>query len=281
MAGLLPRRPRLDKPGLFITGTDTGVGKTVVTCAIAWHLRQGVSRDLNSGASPQSGHGERCNRVGVCKPISTGCRRDREGLVSEDVEALAHFSDCREPLAVINPVQYRLPVAPAVAAEQAAETIDGGTIVRSLEQLDRGHDVILVEGIGGLLVPLNHQDPQYTLIDLVKAIGYPVLVVTRAGLGTLNHTAMTVRLLRGAGLAVAGLVINGFIADSSRVSNSQADESMATNRIWLERMNKLNVLAMVPACEPATVIPYQGQLPHAILDTVGETYWPDVLAHAL
>ena len=101
--------------GLFITGTDTGVGKTVVTCALAWALRrQGVAR------------------VGVCKPFATGCRRDREGLVSPDAEALAHFADCRLPLDVINPLRFAAPLAPAVAAEQAGLPTDFAPLRRSL-----------------------------------------------------------------------------------------------------------------------------------------------------
>ena len=279
MARLMPRRPRLDKPGLFVTGTDTGVGKTLVTCAIAWHLRQHAILRMDSGGRGSGDVGRR-NRVAVCKPVATGCRRDREGLISEDAEALAHFADCREPLDVINPVRYRQPVAPAVAAQQTDAAIDGRAIVRSLERLGAGHDVILVEGIGGLLVPLDNHDPECTVIDLIKDIGFPVLVVTRAGLGTLNHTAMTVRLLRGAGLAVAGLVVNGFIADSSSAAEREADASMATNRSWLERMNGLRVLATVPACGATAVAPQAGHLPPAILDAVGVTYWPQVLAPA-
>ncbi len=264
MAPALPRTPRLTKPGLFITGTDTGVGKTVVSCAIAWHLRQ------------QADEGR--DRVAVCKPIATGCRRDREGLVSEDAEALAHFADCREPLEVINPVRYRQPVAPAVAAEQTRLPVDGEAIVTSLERLDAEHDCLLVEGIGGLLVPLDARHPDCTVLELIEAIGLPVLIVTRAALGTLSHTAMTVRLLRAARQRIAGIVINGFVADASGTADAHVDASMTTNRTWLSRMNDVPVLATVPACPADTVAPQKGRLPAAVLDAVRVTYWPRILS---
>ncbi|MEX2212535.1 MAG: dethiobiotin synthase [Phycisphaeraceae bacterium] len=286
--------PPLAKPGLFITATDTGVGKTVATCAIAWQLRQ-----------------QGLSRVGVCKPMSSGCRRDREGLVSEDAEALAHFADCRQPLSVINPIRYARPLAPAVAADLADEPPDFAALTRSLELLEATQDCVLFEGVGGLLVPLHPKRPQWTVLDLAVALNYPVVVVCRAGLGTLNHTAMTVRLLREAGCTIAGLIINGYIPDpgeamatavkqsarsdepsrasksdveSARLPVSQTlqsdprDDSMSTNRIWLQKMNHVPILATIPTCPSAGVAPEKGRIPDAILDAVGLTYWPDVLA---
>ena len=251
---------RLTKPGIFVTGTDTGVGKTVVSCAIAANLRT---------------HGM---RVGVCKPLASGCRREREGLVSEDAEALAHFADCRESLSVINPVRYALPVAPAVAAEQSGEAVDFQAIADSLRVLERSSDVILVEGVGGLLVPLDHRNPRYTVLDMAKAVGFPIVVVARALLGTLNHTAMTVKLLRDAGCDVAGVVVNGFDADSAKTGDRGLDVSMSTNRQWIQKMNGVPILATVPACESGTVAPEKGMIPGAVLDAVALHYWPALAA---
>src|SRR5690554_472814 len=140
--------PRLRCPGLFITATDTGVGKTVTACAIAAVLRQQ----------------QRGVRVGVCKPFASGCRQEREGLVSADAEALAHFADCRQPLDVINPIRFARPLAPAVAAEQARATIDWSEAARSLAVLDESSDALLVEGVGGLLTPLDPADPDATVL---------------------------------------------------------------------------------------------------------------------
>ncbi len=289
--------PRLTKPGLFITATDTGVGKTVATCAIAAALRKQGAR-----------------RVGVCKPFASGCRKEREGLVSEDAEALAHFADCRAMLDVINPIRYAKPLAPAVAAELAGQPPDVEELGRCLSLLDREHDVMLIEGVGGLLVPLSPSKPKVTVLDLIQAIGYPVVIVTRAGLGTLNHTAMTVRLLRDAGCDVAGLVVNGYVPDpgdpmmvnlsaadvkhlrlsashkksedSSSFSPSDTlradpqDESMMTNRRWLHRMNSADVLATLPLLEPSLVAPQRGVIPEAILDAAALTQWLDVVGES-
>ncbi len=276
--------PRLTKPGLFITATDTGVGKTVASCAIAAALRR------QTGA-----------KVGVCKPFSSGCRREREGLVSDDAEALAHFADCRATLDVINPIRFAKPLAPAVAAEVAQEPPDLRELSRSLARLDEDHDFLLVEGVGGLLVPLLPDRPKVTVLDLAMELGYPVAVVCRAGLGTLNHTAMTVQLLQGAGCDVAGLILNGYIpdpgdplatavkagdgakkrkvpippADSLRIDLK--DESMATNRIWLPRTTGVPILATLPLCPAEQVAPQKAQLPEAILEAAMLTYWADVM----
>lgn len=254
-AVLFTTPPRLSKPGLFVTATDTGVGKTVVTCAIAHCLQR------------------RIGRVGVCKPFATGCRQDDRGqLVSDDALALAHFAGCQEPLDTINPIRYAQPLAPAVAAQQTGILPDPDSIIHSLETIDAHSDVVLVEGIGGLLVPL---DDTHTVLDLVSWLAYPVVVVTRAGLGTLNHTAMTVRLLRQSACRIAGLVVNG--DDSDRPD--QSDPSQPTNRQWLARMNQTLILATIPACGPAAgVQPSQGRIPQAILQAVGVPHWPDIVS---
>lgn len=245
----------LDKPGLFVTATDTGVGKTVITCAIAWALRkQGLA-------------------VGVCKPFASGCRQEREGLVNDDALALAHFADCRQPLDVICPIRFAQPLAPAVAAQLAGAPPDYSLLARSLERLNAAHDVLLIEGVGGLLVPL---DEKHTVLDLVAALGYPVVVVTRAGLGTLNHTAMTVTLLRQAGCEVAGLVVNGYESDPA----CHEDPSMATNSDWLTKMNRTPILATVAACPPDQVDAGRGRIPEAILEAVGRVDWPDRLGQS-
>jgi dethiobiotin synthetase len=251
---------RLRKPGLFITATDTGVGKTVVTCAIAAAVR---------AQQPAI-------RLGVCKPLSSGCRHDREGLVNEDAEALAHFADCRQPLSVINPIRFAAPLAPAVAAEQMHGKIDWDELRRALLVLDEQSDALLIEGVGGVMVPLDPAQPRRTVLDLAAAIGFPVLVVARSTLGTLNHTAMTVRLLRDAGCCVAGLVMNCYDADAA----SEEDPSVASNRNWLEKMNSVKVLAIVPRVAGGKVMPQRGQLDSAVLDAVAMTYWPAVLENA-
>src|SRR3954471_10710643 len=119
-------------PGLFVTATDTDVGKTVIAGAIAdWFRRRGA-------------------RVGVSKPIASGCVRRREGLVSEDAEFLASCADARFPLDLICPQRYREPLAPAVAADRAQQPLDWSAVDCSLQLMSRDSDVMIVEGVGGI-----------------------------------------------------------------------------------------------------------------------------------
>lgn len=232
--------------GLFVTATDTDVGKTLVTCGIAALLRR-------TGL-----------RVGVAKPFASGCRLERDTLVSPDAEALAHFADTPEPLAVVNPIRYRQPIAPAVAAEAARRPVDEAAMAEAMVRVDGGAEVMLVEGAGGILCPI---DRQRTMLELAVAVGYPVLVVTRPDLGTLNHTALTCRAIRQAGLKVAGLVINRYDPDS-------ADASVATNPTWLSRMNRADVLATVPEAPGAA--PERGELPPAVVEALDVVDWTRV-----
>lgn len=248
------------KPGLFVTGTDTEVGKTLIACAIAAAMRRQLP-----GIS-----------LGVSKPFASGCRHDREGLVNEDAEALAHFADCKQPLNVINPIRYAAPLAPAVAAQEVDEPIDWQTLDRSLALLERESDALLIEGVGGLMVPLDPQRPKYTVLDFIKAIGFPVVIVTRANLGTLNHTAMTVRILKQAGCNIAGLVLNGYVVDPVETD----DPSIASNRIWLEKLTGVKTLAVVPKVDPLGAQPERGRIDPAVLEAVEMTYWPDVFGLA-
>ncbi len=205
-------------PGLLVTGTDTGIGKTVVAGAIAdWFRRQG-------------------KRVAVCKPVGSGCVRRREGLVSEDAEFLAHCADASHPLDVVCPVRYVEPLAPAIAAERAREPLDWTAIDRSITTLSSGSDVLVVEGVGGLMVPM---DPNHTFLDVAKWLSLPTVVVARPGLGTINHTLLTVNALREAGVAVAGVVINRYPAQT-------ADVAAETNPPAIEKWGKVSVLCIVP-----------------------------------
>ena len=246
---------RLTRPGLFITGTDTGVGKTAVACGIAAAIRRQ----------------EPSLTLGVSKPFSSGCRKEREGLVHEDAEALAHYADCRLALDVINPIRFAAPLAPAVAAEQAQTPIDWAELRRALESLDAQSDALLIEGVGGLLVPLDPRKTECTVLKLIAAIGYPALVVARSTLGTLNHTAMTARLLSEAGCRVAGVVMNRYEGDVAAAE----DPSITTNRRWIEKMTGVKVLAVAPRVDPGQVVPHRGRLDPAVVDALATVRWSE------
>lgn len=233
--------PAVSIPGLFVTGTDTEVGKTLVAGAIAdWFRRRG-------------------RRVGVLKPVATGCARRREGLVSEDAEFLAHCADARFPLDVICPQRYAEPLAPAIAAERAEQPVDWDAVQRSLRMIGGGSDIMIVEGVGGAMVPL---DAKHTVLDLARWLALPAVVVARAGLGTINHTLLTVNALRAAGVTVAGVVVNRYPSDGASI----AEES---NPRAIERWGKVPVLCIVPN-EPVTP---DAKLPKGVIAAVEPVDW--------
>lgn len=205
-------------PGLLITGTDTGVGKTLVAGAIAqWFVRRG-------------------RRVAVCKPCATGCVHRREGLVSEDAEFLAHCVDSRFPLEIVCPQRYLEPLAPAVAAERAKEPLDWAAIDQAIQTMCHDSSVIVVEGIGGIMTPM---DRKHTFLDVAAWLNLPAVVVARPGLGTINHTLLTCQALGDRGVRVIGVVINRYPPETP-------DVAVETNPRAIERWGKVPVLCLVP-----------------------------------
>jgi dethiobiotin synthetase len=177
--------------GIFVTGTDTGVGKTVVACALAaWCRARGID-------------------VGVMKPVATGGRPltedGRTRWVSEDALALARAAESDDPWRLVNPICYREPLAPLTAARRAHRAVDLAGVLRAFRTLATRHEVIVVEGIGGLLVPLTSKE---TVAHLAQRLGLPILIVTRPDLGTLNHTLLTVEAARHFQVPVRGVVVN-------------------------------------------------------------------------
>lgn len=169
--------------GLFVTGTDTGVGKTVVGCALAEALRR---RHID---------------VGVMKPIETGV--GAQGPL--DAIALAEAACVEDSIDLVCPQRFELPAAPSIAAAHEGRAVDFAAIRGAYETLRSRHAWMLVEGAGGLLVPIL---PDYSMADLARDLGLPLLVVARAALGTVNHTRLTLEVAANRGLAVAGVVIS-------------------------------------------------------------------------
>jgi dethiobiotin synthetase len=202
--------------GYFITGTDTGVGKTVVTALLASTLRrQGL-------------------RVGVMKPVETGCPRAGDDLAPQDSLFLRQISGCTAPQEIVTPYTFAEPLAPAIAAELADTTIEMQHIRKCYEQLLAVHDIVLVEGAGGLLVPLT---AQLSMHDIAVELDLPVLIVACNRLGTINHTAITVTIARQRS-QVLGIILNHIQA-----SNNLA---MQTNADALLRWGKAPLLGQIP-----------------------------------
>lgn len=174
--------------GIFISGTDTGVGKTVITAALAWSLKQ-------TG-----------KRIAALKPVQTGT--ELPGLT--DIEFVEKVLGTHHALDDVCPYRFPKPLAPLVASELSGGEIDIGKIKEAYRKLQSAHDIVIVEGAGGLLVPILEN---YLMSDLASDLGLPVLLVTRPDLGTLNHTLLTVESARTRGLRITGIVINNFPED--------------------------------------------------------------------
>ncbi len=191
--------------GLFLTGTDTGVGKTYVGALIVHRLRE-------------AGH-----RVGVYKPAASGCNRQRDRLVSDDALRLWEAAGSPGTLDEVCPQCFAAPLAPHLAARAEGRQLDPQQLRRGLDPWLQRSDVVLVEGAGGLLSPLGEEE---YVADLAFDLGYPLVVVARNVLGTINHTLQTLWVAsryRG-GLAVAGVVLNHPVPPSAE------DPSVSTNR---------------------------------------------------
>lgn len=171
--------------GVFITGTDTGVGKTLVAAALALHLKK---RGLS---------------VGVMKPIETGVVPAK--AKQSDAGRLRTILDSEEPLGAICPYQFELPVAPLAAAEAAKHTIQPETIRRVYRLLAGRYEWMVVEGVGGLYVPIT---PTFDVSAMIKQFRLPVVVVGRSGLGGINHALLTLEALRRNRIPVLALVLN-------------------------------------------------------------------------
>jgi dethiobiotin synthetase len=230
------------KNGLFITGTDTGVGKTLIAGGIAAVLRgQGL-------------------KVGVFKPIASGCR-DEGILVSSDTEFLAMCADADYSLSVISPVTYKTPAAPISCVQLEGRDIDYEEIVTAYNYLCENTDVVIVEGIGGAMVPL---DAEHTVLDLAVEFNLPVVVVARPNLGTINHSLLTIAAVRNAGLPVAGLVISGYNA-------FEADIAEETSPDVICGFSNTNLLSIVPFDEESSV--EEAQLGAGVIETLSFCDW--------
>lgn len=204
--------------GMFITGTDTGVGKTIVTAALAATLR---AEGLNAG---------------VWKPVQSGSLL---GGGATDAERLLQSTGiCERPEAVA-PFTFEAPLTPMLAAKQAGVTLTLKEVIAAGEPLTKRYKALLIEGAGGVAVPLTDDA---LVIDLISALHIPVLIVARSGLGTINHTLLTASFLQQRGIPIVGIIMN----DSECVEPLE-DPSAASNAELIERYSGgLKVLGHFP-----------------------------------
>lgn len=175
------------KKGFFVTATDTSVGKTVISAALI--------RALNMlGYS-----------TGAMKPVETGCAKEGKTLIPSDGSFLKNIADMKEDIKLITPYTYETPLSPMSAGEIEGGHVSPEVILHAYNDLLKRYDLIVVEGIGGLYVPILRN---YFVSDLAKRMGLPLILVIRPSLGTINHTLLTIHYARSKGLPLAGIIIN-------------------------------------------------------------------------
>jgi dethiobiotin synthetase len=204
--------------GVFVTGTDTEVGKTVVAAAIA--------RTLAAEG----------RRVAVFKPAVTGLEEEGEA----DHELLRRASGSRQSDAEIAPYRYGPPASPHLAAALAGERIDPEVLRETARAAGEGAEALVCEGVGGILVPLA---PDYLVRDLAVDLGLPLVVAAHPGLGTINHTLLTLESARAAGLEVSAVVLTPWPADPTELESSNRETIAALGRVPVLTLPRLDLAA--------------------------------------
>ena len=207
--------------GFFITGTDTGVGKTVIAAAIIKVV-----------------HALGVNVCGM-KPIETGCSRIGDNLYPSDGMFLKKAAGMEETVNHITPYCFEAAVAPSLASEMEGKPVNINIIIEEYMSLAKRYHAVVVEGIGGILVPIRKD---YFVIDLIRDLGLPLIVVSRPSLGTLNHTLLTVNYALREGITVSGIIIN-----FTRPSDATVAEN--TNPLILQQLSPVPVIGTFPCLE--------------------------------
>ena len=209
--------PNLPPRGLFVTGTDTDVGKTYVSAMIAAALKA-------------QGH-----RVGVYKPVASGCIVDGDQLVSEDAVRLWESAGRPLSLELVCPQLFEAPIAPHLAAKREGKTLSADLARRGLEAWTGHCDIVIVEGAGGLMSPLDEEE---YIADLAFDFGYPMVVVAANVVGAINQTLQTLitaDCFRD-GIDVAGVVLNDVRAEDAAAESNEAEISSRAVRPVLSRV---------------------------------------------
>ena len=199
----------------FISGTDTDVGKTLVTTGIALALKKmGIN-------------------VGVMKPFAAGTPQ-KTGYKSNDVQLLTEASQVTEPEELLNPYFFPIPASPFTASKNLGIKVDLKIVMNSFKQLSSLHDVLLVEGIGGIMTPILED---YFVIDLIKNMNLETIIVTSSRIGTINHTIMTNEMCQRYGIKIRGLIINNLESNGYPIQELKRD---------LEELTQKPVIGSIP-----------------------------------
>ena len=192
---------------LFITATDTDIGKTYVCAGLAHSLKK---LDID---------------VGIMKPFACGVKQ-KTGFSSNDLTILSKAAMVNDAEELLNPFFFPIPASPYTAAKNLGIKIDINYLMKCFRRLDKIHDVMLVEGIGGIMTPILKD---YAIIDLIKDLEANTIIVTSSKIGTINHTIMTCDMCKNMKIPVKGLIINNFDSTGYPVSDLERDLSALTD----------------------------------------------------
>lgn len=202
----------------FISGTDTDVGKTYVTAGLARAL-------VNQG-----------NDVGVMKPFAAGSAQ-KTGFKSSDSEILVKAAKVNDSEDLVNPQFFSIPAAPYTVSQNLGIKVDVPLVIKNYNKLKNLHEILLVEGMGGIMTPILKN---YFVVDLIKELNLDTIVVTRSRIGTVNHTLLTCNVCKQKGVNVKGIIINNFDSDGYNVDELTRD---------LESLLDIKVLGVIPKIE--------------------------------
>jgi len=203
---------------LFITGTDTDVGKTYVAAGLAVTLRKmGID-------------------VGIMKPFAAGTPQ-KKGLKSEDVEILSRASQVSDPENLMNPQFFKMAASPYTASKTLKVKVKVKSVLSSFKKLSKLHSMLLVEGMGGIMTPILKN---YFVTDLIKEMQLPAVIVTRTKIGTVNHTIMTCKMCEKYKIPIKGIIINNFDSGGYQVKDLKRD---------LQSITGVPVLGIIPYIE--------------------------------
>jgi dethiobiotin synthetase len=211
-------------PGFFVTGTDTGVGKTVVTAALCL-----ACKSAGMQVSPM-------------KPVQSGAEKGPHGLQAPDLQFVTELMDIKTRPDMC-PYMLEDPCSPHLAAKRASIHLELPRIIRAYETLRASYTTLMVEGAGGIMVPLNEHD---TMLDLMKALGLPIVLTARPNLGSINHTLLSLACLRNAGLILAGVVL----VDTLDTPRGYIEQD---NPVAIHTFGKVPVLGYIPFFEQLNV----------------------------
>jgi dethiobiotin synthetase len=199
----------------FITGTDTDVGKTIVTAGLAAAIqKKGVD-------------------IGIMKPFAAGTAQS-VGFKSKDTELLANAAKVNDPEDLVNPQFFNIPASPYTDAQNLGVDVDVQLVMNSFKQLSKIHDMMLVEGMGGIMTPILRN---YFVTNLIREMNLDVILITRSRIGTINHTLMTCKMCVDNGIRIKGIIINNFDIDGYPPTELKRD---------MEKLTTFPVLGIIP-----------------------------------